>query len=108
MVNIGALRPMNERRFVVVYLPFTPYFFNHAYGPGEHEKYVDIRHVYKSRLQKSNHKLNFVSVKHSNATEIYFNTEEQDKCTQCKRKDIMNISPGIHLTQEYINKILKK
>ena len=46
MVNTGALRPMNERRCALIYLPLIPCFFNHAYGPVENKTYVDIRPVY--------------------------------------------------------------
>ena len=58
IVYIDALRPFNERRFVMVYLPFTPCFFNYPYVPGEYYKYVDIRPVYKTRLRNSDHMCN--------------------------------------------------
>ena len=75
MVHIEALRPFSENSPAVIYLPFTPSFFNQAYCTGEYSKHFEISHMYKKELNKINHKLNFVSVEHSQAAEMKFSTK---------------------------------
>ena len=40
MVHIGVLRPLNENIPAVIYLQFTPNFFNIVYCRGEHRTYL--------------------------------------------------------------------
>ena len=98
MVNIQALIPFGENNPAVIYLPFTPSLFNQAYCKGEHSKHFEISPMYKTELSKNNHKLNFMSVEHSHTAEMNFSTKEQDKYTQCTRKDIMNYSKKIFVS----------
>ena len=108
MCTIETSASYNERRCAVEYLQITTCFFNDAYGSGKHKSYFNIRHVYKRRLQRSNHKINNVSMKYSTAPKINSTIDEQNSYTQCKKHDIMNYSPVLSISVDGFRTILKK
>ena len=106
MADIGALRSFNEDKCAVIYLPFTAHFFHMIHGNGEHKSYFMTFPLYKSNLNKQNHKLSYVTEEYSHAPEINFSTVMQERYIKCTRKDIMNHSPGIQMQHDNAKKIL--
>ena len=104
MADIGALRSFNEDKNAVIYLPFTPHFFHMIYCNGEHQQYFMTFPIYKSNLNKQNHKLSYVTEEYSHAPEINFSTDMQERDIKCTRKDIMNHSPGIQMQHDRAKK----
>ena len=106
MADIGALRSFNEDKNAVTYLPFTPHFFHMIYCNGEHQQYFMTFPIYKSKMNKQNHKLSYVIEEYSHAPEINVSTDMQEREIKCTRKEIMNHSPRIHMHHDNAKKIL--
>ena len=106
MADIGALRSLNEDKNAVIYLPFTPHFFHMIHCNGEHQKYFMTFPLYKSKMNKQNHKLSYVTEEYSHAPEINVSTDEQEREIKCTRQEIMNYSPGIHMNHDKAKSIL--